>query len=77
MEWDNSQLFILTTIHRWINLLDITASDVFQSLIGIMVLETALDGPGQGYVSLNLDRKGFFSMLLELLISLRIWIAIF
>ena len=33
--------------------------------------ETALDGPGQGYVSLNLDRKGFFSMLLELLISCR------
>ena len=32
---------------------------------------TTLDGPGQGYVSLNLDRKGFFSMLLELLISCR------
>ena len=30
--------FILTTIHRWINLIDIITSDVFQSLIGIMVL---------------------------------------
>ena len=37
MEWDNSLLYILTTIHRWINLIDITTSDVFQSLIGIMV----------------------------------------
>ena len=50
--------------------MDMTTSNVFQSWIEIGTFGTRLDGPGKGYVSLNLDRQEkISSMLVELLIS--------